>query len=115
MKNSILFIVIAVLTFSFSLFMPWWVVAPIAFGVAYFAKLSVGKGFALPFAAVFITWLVSIYVVDTGVVASLVGELFGMPGVAAPFVAAALGAAVAGLFGLAGALLVSPKKDWVNG
>jgi hypothetical protein len=115
MKNSILFIVIAVLTAVTSLFAPWWVVAPIAFLVAFFGKMKAFAGFWVSFLAVFVTWWLTIYITDNGVVAELLGKLLTLPSWAAPLVASIIGGLVAGFFGLSGALFSYRKKSWVNG
>ena len=114
MRNSILFIVILLGTILLSPFLPWWVIAPLSCLGTYVAKSRAGSAFLVPFLAVAIAWLASIYYLDDGSVQGLVGKIFEVPSVATPFIAAVLAGLVAGFFGLAGGLLSVKKKKWVN-
>lgn len=113
MKISIL--AIALLTILGSLVLPWWVIAPICLVVAYFFKLNPVQGFIISFITVFVVWLSAIYYFDHGTVKMLVGDLLSLPANVTPFLASLIGALVAGLFGLSGALLRKKPKRFVNG
>ena len=110
MKNSILFLLLVVLTISLSLFLPWWIVAPLSLGATYFAKSKPLSGFFIPFLAVFLAWLISIVFNESGNISQLMGKLFQVNELAISFIASGLGAIVAGFFGLAGSLLSATKK-----
>ncbi|PCJ64582.1 MAG: hypothetical protein COA58_12655 [Bacteroidetes bacterium] len=115
MKNSILFLLLVVLTITLSLFLPWWIIAPLSIAATYFSKSKPLSSFFLPFSAIFLAWLLSIYFNNSGTISELMGKLFEIDGFIIPFIASALGGLVAGFFGLAGSLFSSPKKNWVNG
>lgn len=110
MKNSIAFIVILAGALILSVFLPWWIIAPIALCLAYFAKLSPLSGFLVSFAGVFVAWLISIYIIDSdGTVQDILSKLLNVNPMALPYISSLLGALLAGIFGLAGSLL-SPKN-----
>lgn len=109
MKKIILLVVLIVLVISLSMFLPWWIIAPLCFLCAYFTKADPFTGFWTSFVSVFIAWLASIYFLDFGVVQDLMGKLFSIPSSSTPFLAAFLGALAGGLFGWSGALLQLPK------
>ncbi|MFB1002958.1 MAG: hypothetical protein QMC70_02300 [Bacteroidia bacterium] len=110
MKNSLFFLFLFAATILCSLALPWWVIAPLAIGFAYATKSSGVVGFTVPFMAIFLAWLLSIYFIDNGSVQNILGELFGMPAFMTPLIASLLGGLVAGIFGWAGSLL-SPKPN----
>ncbi|MDA8886751.1 hypothetical protein OAD66_08680 [Bacteroidia bacterium] len=115
MKNSLVYLLLIVCTIALSLFLPWWIIAPLTFVFAYFSKLTPASGFLISFGAIALAWLLSIYFVDTGAVNILLGKLFKVNAFFTPFIAALLGGLVAGFFGWSGALLAPKKKNWVNG
>lgn len=115
MKNSILFILILVATAALSPFLPWWIIAPIAFTGTYLNKTKAMAGFLICFLAVFLAWLATILMTDDGTIALLMGKLLNVSSIFTPFLASLLGALVAGCFGLAGSLLSPKHKNWVNG
>ncbi len=51
-----LFLIIFALTIASSYFLPWWTLALIAFGAAYFIGKKPGQGFLSGFAAIFVAW-----------------------------------------------------------
>jgi hypothetical protein len=114
MKNSTLFLVLFLGTLLASLFLPWWAIAPIAGITTYSTKTNPTAGFFVSLVAVFLAWLISIYIIDNGSVASLMGKLFQVSALITPLVAALLGGLIAGIFGLSGALLAPKKKTWIN-
>jgi uncharacterized membrane protein YhdT len=114
MKNSILFLVLFLGTLLVSTLLPWWSIAPIAVALTYSLKAKPAAGFFISLTAVFLAWLISIYIVDNGTVASLMGKLFQVSAFITPLVAALLGGLLAGIFGLSGALLAPKKKTWIN-
>ena len=114
MKNSILFILILVATAALSPFIPWWIIALIAFMGTYVSKTKAAEGFSICFLAVFLAWLGSILMTDDGTIAVLMGKLLNVSSSFTPFLASLLGGLVAGFFGLAGSLLSPKTKNWVN-
>jgi hypothetical protein len=62
MKFFITIIVIALVSFVASLFMPWWVIAIAAFVVSFFIPQNNGKAFTAGFIALFLLWAgISLY------------------------------------------------------
>jgi hypothetical protein len=114
MKNSVLFIVLFAATILGSLILPWWIIAPLAIVLTYISKPSPFIGFILSFLAVFLAWIISIYLIDNGTVSELMGKLFEVPAFLTPIIAALIGGITSGIFGLGGALLAPKKKNWVN-
>ena len=108
MKNSLVFLFLFAATILCSFVLPWWVIAPLAMGFTYATKSASAAGFTVPFIAIFLAWLLSIYFIDNGSVQNILGELFGIPAFMTPLIASLLGGLVAGIFGWAGSLL-SPK------
>ena len=113
MKISTTFIIIAASSLLLSLYLPWWVIAPITLLVCYIAQMSWAKSFLVAFLAVFLVWLGGIFFYDYGSIRTIVGNLFSMPAMAAPFFTAALGGLTAGLFGAAGTLLKTKSRGGI--
>ena len=113
MKISI--VIIALLSILASLVLPWWVIAPICFAVAYFVKLKPLQAFLISFLAIMIIWLGAIYYFDFGTVKLLVGDLLELPSNLTPLISSIIGGLVAGIFGLAGSLFSKKPKRFVNG
>lgn len=107
MKTISTFLIIAAATLLLSIYLPWWVIAPISLAACYFAQLSWAQSFLASFLAVFLVWLGSVYLFDYGTIRNIVGDLFSMTADATPFFTAALGGLVSGIFGAAGTLLKS--------
>ena len=105
MKLSTSFFIIAAASLLLSMYLPWWIIAPVSLVVCYFAQLTWVKSFLVAFTAVFLVWLGSVFFYDFGSIRTIVGDLFSMPAMASPFFTAALGGLTAGLFGAAGTLL----------
>ncbi len=57
MKFFVSIIVIALVSFVASLFMPWWVIAIAAFVVSFFIPQSNAKAFMAGFVALFLLWV----------------------------------------------------------
>ena len=115
MKNSIAFLALFISTILLSLVLPWWIVAPLAFIICYFGKPSPIGAFILSFFSVALSWLLSIYFIDSGSIAILLADIFEIPSFASPLLASFIGGIVASLFGLSGSLIAAKKKNWVNG
>lgn len=60
----ILFALILVVSLVLQFFLPWWIVAPVAFGLAFWKSRSAGQAFLAGFGAVFVLWLVAALIPD---------------------------------------------------
>lgn len=66
MKNFLLsLLLIAIITGILQLFLPWWVIAPVAFIVALLIKQSGGKAFLSGFLAIFLLWAGYAFVISS--------------------------------------------------
>ena len=77
-----LFLVVLLLSFLSSLFLPWWMVAVIAFLAALFIGKTSGRAFLSGFGAVFITWTVLAFfksMPNDNMLAGRVVQLFPLP------------------------------------
>lgn len=84
MKSFFLSILlIAVASFLLELFLPWWIIAVVAFAVTYFIKQNSFAAFLSGFVAVFLSWLVYAYIlsgVNDNLLASKVAALLPLHG-----------------------------------
>jgi hypothetical protein len=105
-----LFLVILVLSFAGSYFLPWWAVAVIAFLAALFIDTGAGKAFLSGFAAFFVAWTVLALlksIPNDNILAGMVVQLFPLPNnwIWVLVVTAVIGGIVGGLSALSGALI----------
>ncbi len=94
-------------TFFLQLFLPWWIVAVVAFILSYFLINSLISGFLISFLSVFLLWTSVAIVSDRNFdssMAVLIGKILGdiSPSIVF-FITGALGGFVAGLGGMMGA------------
>lgn len=54
-----LFLLIAIISMILQLFLPWWIIAPVAFGLAAWKSSSAKNAFFLAFIAIFILWAIT--------------------------------------------------------
>ena len=95
----ILFALILLASLVFQLFLPWWVIAPIAFGLAFWKSASGRHAFLAGFAAIFTLWFVAAYVPhyrNEGILTARIAQLFSLP---IPFLVLIVTALVGGLVG----------------
>ncbi len=95
----LLFILILLASLVFQLFLPWWVIAPIAFGLAFWKSASGRHAFLAGFAAAFVLWFIASYIPhyrNEGILTFKVAQLLGLP---APFLVLIVTALVGGLVG----------------
>jgi hypothetical protein len=103
-----LFLIILILSFICSYFLPWWMIAIIAFAAAYIASKKPGMSFLSGFAGVFIAWTVLALlksIPNDNILAGRVAKLFQLPNwILLLLVTALIGGLVGGLAALSGAL-----------
>ena len=105
-----LFLIILVLSFITSYFLPWWMVAIIAFLAAFFIGKAPGQSLWSGFAAVFVVWTVLALfksIPNNHMLADRVIQLFPLPHnwIYLLAVTALIGGLVGGMGALSGALL----------
>jgi len=105
-----LFLIILILSFVSSYFLPWWVVAIAAFLAAFFIGKRSGQSFWSGFAAVFVVWMVLALfksIPNDHILANRVIYLFPLPKswVSLLLVTALIGGLVGGMGALSGVLI----------
>jgi hypothetical protein len=105
-----LFLIILILSFIASYFLPWWIVALIAFLAALFLGKTSGQSFWSGFGGVFIVWIILALiksVPNDNMLASRVIQLFPLPHswVLLLFITALIGGLVGGMSALSGILV----------
>jgi hypothetical protein len=111
-----LLLIILILTFICSFFMPWWVAAIIAFVTALLIGKTSGRSFWSGFGGVFIAWTILALmksIPNDNILASRVVQLFPIPHhwILLLFITALIGGVVGGMAALSGVLL---KKTFKN-
>jgi hypothetical protein len=104
-----LFLVIFVVSFIGSYFLPWWAAAAIAFVAALFIGKTSGKAFWSGFGAIFVLWLILALMKsmpNENMLASRVIQLFPLPHqwILILLISALIGGLVGGLAALSGVL-----------
>lgn len=106
MKPLILILIIAILTYSFSMFLPWWISGVVAFIVCYFFKPGHFTAFTASLLAVFGVWLIKSYFADSNFdipMSSILSKILGdMPTSSVFFLTGLIGGIPAGMAGLLG-------------
>lgn len=77
-----LFLLIAVLSLLLQLFLPWWIIAVVAFGLAFWMAKGSIHAFWTGFAAIFVLWIVtSLFrsIPNEHILANRVGEMLMLP------------------------------------
>ena len=77
-----LFLLIAVISLILQLFLPWWIIAPLAFGLAFWKAKSGKNAFASAFFAIFVVWIVAglIHTIpNENILANRVGTMLNFP------------------------------------
>jgi hypothetical protein len=109
-----LFLIILILSFVCSYFLPWWFVAVIAFAAALAIGKKPGRSFLAGFLAVFIAWAIMALlksVPNDNILATRVAHLVQLPNWVTLLIAASfIGGLVGGLAALSGALLRKAYK-----
>jgi len=109
-----LFLVILILSFISSLFLPWWVVVIIAFLAAFFLGNTTGQSFIAGFGGVFIVWATLALlksVPNNNLLAKRVAAMLHLQHwIFLLFITALIGGLVAGMAALSGILLKKAIK-----
>lgn len=105
-----LFLIILILSFVASYFLPWWIVALIAFLAALFIGKTSGQSFWSGFGGVFIVWVVLALIKsipNDNMLASRVIQLFPLPHnwILLLLITALIGGLVGGVSALSGILV----------
>lgn len=115
MKFLAAFFLTALLAFIGGLYAPWWIIAPIAFAVALLIPQQPWKSWVTGFLAVFFTWGIIAFWIDSNnlsLLSTRIGELIGVG--QKPFLLVLLsgltGGLVAGFAALSGFYLRTSKK-----
>jgi hypothetical protein len=110
MKNFILSVIlIAVISAIGEMFLPWWIIAVVGFGVGYFLPLKPGSSFLSGFTAVFLLWVAYAFMLthaNNDILAKKVAMLLSLKGhvMALLLVTGVIGGLVAGFATLSGRL-----------
>ena len=109
-----LFLIILILSFLSSYFLPWWIIALIEFSTAFFMNKKPGISFLSGFAAVFLAWTILALlksVPNDNMLAERVAKLFQLPNwILLLLVTAFIGGLVGGMSALSGALFKKSLK-----
>ncbi|WP_018612780.1 hypothetical protein [Segetibacter koreensis] len=113
MKFFIAFILTALLSFSWALFFPWWIIAVAAFIVAALIPQSRFKAFICGFLALFFLWGGQAALIDTKnghLLSTKVAQILPLGGsyIAIILFTALVGGIIAGLAALTGSFLRTP-------
>jgi hypothetical protein len=95
----LLFLVIALLSFVLQLFMPWWIIAIVAFGAALWKATNGSSAFWSGFLAIMAVWLLMAtftHIRTEGILTSRIAALFSLP---ASFLLIIVTALIGGLVG----------------
>lgn len=77
-----LFLIIVIICFVLQLFLPWWIIAPLAFAASFWKGKSAQHSFWSGFFAVFTLWVCTalFYSIPNGhILANRVGAMLGLP------------------------------------
>ena len=110
-----LFLIILILSFASAYFLPWWMVAVIAFLAALIIGKKSGQSFLSGFGGVFIAWLILALIKtlpNDNILAKKVAQLFQLPNwILILLITALIGGLVGGMAALSGVLM---KKIFKN-
>jgi hypothetical protein len=93
------FLLIALLSFLLQFFLPWWIIAVVAFGVALWKASSGGNAFLSGFLAIVLVWTVMagfIHIHTEGILSNKIAALFYLP---SPLLLIIITAFIGGLVG----------------
>lgn len=99
MRLLISILLIALVSFIATSFLPWWMIAVVCFVVTFFFRLNSGKAFLAGFAGIFLLWLVVASLKDVAndhILSSRMAHLFSLSN---SFLFLLVGAVVGGIVG----------------
>lgn len=100
-----LFLLIALISLLLQFFLPWWVIAPVAFGLAFWQAKSGWHAFGSGFGGTALVWLgasLFTHLRTEGILTGRVAELFSLPSPLLLLVTALIGGLTGGLAALTG-------------
>jgi len=110
-----LFLIILLLSFACSYFLPWWMISIVAFLAAFFIGKAPGRSFLSGFAAIFIFWTILALIKslpNDNILAGRVAALFQLPGwILLLLVTALIGGLVGGMSAMSGVLVKKAIKN----
>lgn len=111
-------LLIAILSFIAGLFLPWWSIALVAFGVGFLIPQGVGRSFVSGFLGVFLLWCLLALWIDLkneSILSHKIAQLFPLGGssVLLILVTALVGGLVGGFAAMSGASIRPRKWDVV--
>ena len=77
-----LIILIFIISLILQFFLPWWIIAPVAFGLAFWKSKTSGHAFASGFVAIFLLWIMMGLIrsiPNENLLANRVGEMLMLP------------------------------------
>lgn len=98
-SRIILFLLIALLSFLLQLFLPWWIIAVVAFGAALWRATNGRNAFWSGFLAIAVVWMLTatiIHVRTDGILTQRIAALFSLP---ASFLLLCITALIGGIVG----------------
>lgn len=105
-SENMLFILIALLSFVLQFFLPWWIIAVVAFGIAAWKGRSTKDAFFSGFAAIVLVWTAKslfTHIQTEGILTDRIATLFNLPSpVLLIIVTALVGGLVGGIAALSG-------------
>ncbi len=105
-SRILLFVLIALLSFVLQWFMPWWIIAVVAFGIALWKATTAGSAFWSGFLSIVLLWAFMSTVTHArteGILTEKIAHLFNLPASSLLIVITALvGGIVGGLAALSG-------------
>ena len=110
-----LLLIILILSFASAYFLPWWMIAVIAFLAAFFMGKTSGQSFWSGFGGVFIAWGIMALIKsipNDNILATRVAHLFQLPNwILILLITALIGGLVGGMSALSGVLIKKAFKD----
>ena len=108
-------ITLLILSLILGYLLPWWIIAPVAFGAAFLFEEKAGRSFLLSFLTIFIYWGVFAFYIDMQNDSILSNRMSNMiMGSDGSFlmilITALIGGLVAGLAGMSGSLLKKARS-----